>query len=420
MTRSRPGSSSTVRRVLIALLPLASLAILAIPAVAGPEDKLESIQERQEKLENKIENADRKGDSIDQRIQALDDKRAAAERQVETLSERLARLDGEIAQVRKELTAAQQRLTVLSEQLDRYRAALDARMKTFQDRAVAAYVAGPSAPMDGLLGAEDFSDLVERYTYYESAMNTDSELIVEIQRLEEITDDRRMQVEENKNQIAAQKLRLEQDRAKVSTLRDQRASVLAARKEAINEKKTILSGVRTRQERLERINAQLEADSNEIEALLSAPSPSPSGGGGGGPAPSVGSPRAGGQFMWPANGTLTSGFGYRIHPIFGTRTLHAGIDIGAAYGSGVWAADAGTVSYVGAMSGYGNVVVVDHGGGLATTYNHLSAFSVSSGQGVSRGQQLGAVGCTGYCTGPHLHFEVRVNGTPVDPMPYLQ
>ena len=412
MTRSRPGSSSIVRRGLIALLPLASLAILAIPAAAGPEDKLESIQERQEKLENKIEKVDRQGDSIDQRIQALDEKRAVAERQVETLSEHVARLDGEIAEVRKELTAAQQRLTVLSEQLEKFRAQLDARMKTFQDRAVAAYVAGPSAPMDGLLGAEDFSDLVERFTYYESAMNTDSELIVEIQRLEEITDDRRAQVEENKNQIAAQKLRLEQDRARVSTLRDQRANVLAARRAAINEKKTILSGVRSRQERLERINAQLEADSNEIQALLSAPS--------GGPAPSVGSPRPGGQFMWPANGPVTSGFGYRIHPIFGTRTLHAGIDIGAAYGSSAWAGDGGTVTFVGAMSGYGNVVVVDHGGGLATTYNHLSAFSVSSGQSVSRGQQVGAVGCTGYCTGPHLHFEVRVNGTPVDPMPYLQ
>lgn len=411
MTRSRPGSRSIVRRALIALLPLASLAILAIPAAAGPEDKLESIQERQEKLENKIEKVDRQGDSIDQRIQALDEKRAAAERQVETLSEHVARLDGEIAEVRKELTAAQQRLTVLSEQLEKFRAQLDARMKTFQDRAVAAYVAGPSAPMDGLLGAEDFGDLVERFTYYESAMNTDSELIVEIQRLEEITDDRRAQVEENKNQIAAQKLRLEQDRARVSTLRDQRANVLAARRAAINEKKTILSGVRSRQERLERINAQLEADSNEIQALLSAPS--------GGPA-SVGSPRPGGQFMWPANGPVTSGFGYRIHPIFGTRTLHAGIDIGAAYGSSAWAADGGTVTFVGAMSGYGNVVVVDHGGGLATTYNHLSAFSVSSGQSVSRGQQVGAVGCTGYCTGPHLHFEVRVNGTPVDPMPYLQ
>jgi murein DD-endopeptidase MepM/ murein hydrolase activator NlpD len=86
----------------------------------------------------------------------------------------------------------------------------------------------------------------------------------------------------------------------------------------------------------------------------------------------------------------------------------------------VWAADNGTVTFAGVMSGYGNVIVIDHGGGLATTYNHLSAFAVGVGQSVGRGQQVGNVGCTGYCTGPHLHFEVRINGTPVDPMPYLQ
>jgi len=413
MNRSHPGSS--LRRGLIALLPLASLALLAIPAAAGPEDRLDSIQERQDKVEKRIEKTDQQGDSLARRVQALDEKRAAAEREVETLSGKVARLDSEIADVRAELTAAQQRLTALSEQLDEYRAQLEARMKTFQDRAVAAYVAGPSAPMDGLLSAEDFSDLVERFTYYESALNTDSELIVEIQRLEEITDERRAEVEANNNQIASQKLRLEQDRAKVYTLREQRANVLAAREEAISQKRSILSGVRSRQARLERIDAQLEADSNEIQAILSAPT------GGSAPAPpSIGSPQGGGQLLWPANGSVTSGYGYRIHPIFGTRTLHAGIDIGAAYGSSVWAADAGTVSYVGVMSGYGNVVIVDHGGGLATTYNHLSAFSVSSGESVGRGQQVGAIGCTGYCTGPHLHFEVRVNGTPVDPMPYLQ
>ena len=100
--------------------------------------------------------------------------------------------------------------------------------------------------------------------------------------------------------------------------------------------------------------------------------------------------------------------------------MHTGIDIGASYGAPVISADAGTVAYVGAMSGYGNVVVIDHGGGLATTYNHLSAFGVSSGQTVGRGVYIANVGCTGYCTGPHLHFEVRINGSPVDPMPYLQ
>jgi murein DD-endopeptidase MepM/ murein hydrolase activator NlpD len=100
--------------------------------------------------------------------------------------------------------------------------------------------------------------------------------------------------------------------------------------------------------------------------------------------------------------------------------LHTGLDIGAPYGAPVVAAGSGVVVYAGVMSGYGNVIAIDHGNGLATTYNHLSAFYVGTGQRVSRGTQIGAVGCTGYCTGPHLHFEVRVNGSPVDPMPYLQ
>jgi murein DD-endopeptidase MepM/ murein hydrolase activator NlpD len=96
------------------------------------------------------------------------------------------------------------------------------------------------------------------------------------------------------------------------------------------------------------------------------------------------------------------------------------VDIAASSGSAVVAADTGRVVYVGAMSGYGNVVAVDHGGGISTLYAHLSAFSVGSGESVARGEQIASVGCTGYCTGPHLHFEVRVNGGPVDPLPYLQ
>jgi murein DD-endopeptidase MepM/ murein hydrolase activator NlpD len=109
---------------------------------------------------------------------------------------------------------------------------------------------------------------------------------------------------------------------------------------------------------------------------------------------------------------VTSGFGSRW------GRMHYGIDISAPYGTAVRAAASGRVIYAGGMSGYGNIVVIDHGGGLATAYAHLSSIWAGSGS-VSQGQSIGAVGCTGYCTGNHLHFEVRVNGSPVDPLGYL-
>ncbi len=123
--------------------------------------------------------------------------------------------------------------------------------------------------------------------------------------------------------------------------------------------------------------------------------------------------------QWPANGPKTSDYGWRTHPIFGTRRFHAGIDIGAGYGSAVVAAGTGTIVFVGMKGGYGNTVIVDHGGGIATLYAHQSQLAVGSGESVRRGEVVGYVGSTGYSTGPHLHFEVRVNGTPVDPMGYF-
>jgi murein DD-endopeptidase MepM/ murein hydrolase activator NlpD len=119
------------------------------------------------------------------------------------------------------------------------------------------------------------------------------------------------------------------------------------------------------------------------------------------------------------NGPVTSGYGWREHPVLGGRRFHTGIDIGASTGTLIAAAGDGTVVYAGMKAGYGNTVIIDHGGGIATLYAHQSKIAVDSGVPVTRGQRVGAVGCTGYCTGPHLHFEVRVNGDPVDPMGWL-
>jgi murein DD-endopeptidase MepM/ murein hydrolase activator NlpD len=121
----------------------------------------------------------------------------------------------------------------------------------------------------------------------------------------------------------------------------------------------------------------------------------------------------------PADGPITSGYGYRVHPIFGTRRLHTGIDFGGGYGAPIFAAESGTVISAGSRGGYGNAIVIDHGGGTTTLYAHQSRFAVSGGAQVSRGQVIGYIGSTGYSTGPHLHFEVRINGATTDPAPYL-
>ena len=139
---------------------------------------------------------------------------------------------------------------------------------------------------------------------------------------------------------------------------------------------------------------------------------------GGGPAVAGGSSSSAG-FLWPADGPLTSGFGYRRHPILGTLRLHAGIDIGAAQGSQVWAPKPGEVIFAGWNGGYGNCIMIEHAGGVVTLFGHLSEIDVSEGQRVGQGSLIGLVGTTGASTGPHLHFEIRIGGEPTDPLEYL-
>jgi len=123
--------------------------------------------------------------------------------------------------------------------------------------------------------------------------------------------------------------------------------------------------------------------------------------------------------VWPVAGRLTSGFGNRMHPILGYVRFHSGIDLAASNGTPIYAADGGQVLQTGYSGGYGNSILIYHGGGFATFYAHLSGYAVSNGQMVTKGQVIGYVGSTGWSTGPHLHFEVRINGAAQNPLGYL-
>lgn len=379
-------------------------------ALADPRNELDRVRSKKERVgEMKARKAAR-AEELSTLVGELDAKRAKVEAEVNAFDSQLDQLDRRIARVVESLQAAQRRVAFLTDELQAVLRDLDERTDTFSERAVAIYKAGPTAYLDGMLTAESFSDLVDQQTYYQSALDADTQLVNDIELLRDQTEGQRNEIIERQEEIASAKQRLEADRTQVAGLRRERAAVLAERQAIVDEKASILADVRADRDRLAAIESQLARDEARLESIIASAGSSSSG-----PLP-VG----GGQLAWPAAGPVTSPYGYRTHPIFGDQRLHTGIDIGAPYGAPVVAADGGTVVFAGVMSGYGNAIVVDHGGGLATTYNHLSAFSVGSGQSVGRGTPIGAVGCSGYCTGPHLHFEVRVNGSPVDPMPYLQ
>lgn len=398
------------RTALIACVLLIGLVSASVPALADPESKLERIERQKAKAQERQDALAVEKQNVLKTIRELDARRQSAEVKLSSFDEELARLEGRIEDVKEELTRAQARVALLTEDLHDVLGRLDRRTEIFTDRAVAAYIAGPSAYIDSILSSDSFSDLLNRYEYYESALNADSQIVSEIQVLRDETENRREAILEKQQEISEAKRELEGSRTEVAMLRREQASVLAAREAALDEKEAILGQVETKRRKWAALETQLDRDSDRLQSLINQAASTSSG-----PLPS-----GGGQLLWPAAGSVTSGYGYRTHPIFGDQRLHTGIDIGAPYGAPVVTGDSGVVTYAGVMSGYGNVIVVDHGGGLATTYNHLSAFTVGSGQSVGRGEQIGAVGCTGYCTGPHLHFEVRVNGSPVDPMPYLQ
>jgi murein DD-endopeptidase MepM/ murein hydrolase activator NlpD len=223
---------------------------------------------------------------------------------------------------------------------------------------------------------------------------------------------------------AALRVRLEELEQVVDEVRDERAAqrdevaaLVAGRREVKarlaareHEHRRLLTRLGSSAERYRAAIDDLEAEGRAIEQRLARIAARQRVGGG---------RRPGAALQWPVNGVITSGYGYRTHPVLGYSRLHAGTDFGAATGTPIVAAAGGTVVSAGWMGGYGNAVVISHGGGLATLYAHQSRLAVGPGARVARGHVIGYVGSTGMSTGPHLHFEVRVNGVTTDPARYL-
>ena len=315
-------------------------------------------------------------------------------RELSRTEERLRAAEAELHQTATALTGTKRAVADTNAALRTVSRRLAVHEQMMEERLQAFYKDGAIGYLDVVLSAADFRDFVARSYLVGTIVAQDVRLYRQVAEERDRRDAVRTTLRQREADLAVQQRQWVVSRQETADLAAQR--------------RRILTEIRMQRQTQEAAIRELEAESFRITYIIRREQ--------------RGSYRgarlslAAGSLIWPASGLITSGFGWRIDPIFHRRALHTGIDIGAPWGAPVEAAEAGTVLYVGWMTGYGNVVVLDHGNGVSTVYAHLSKYVVRSGQTVRRGDVIARVGSTGWSTGPHLHFEVRQDGQPIDPL----
>ena len=361
-------------------------------------------------------------DSIQQQVNQQNAAKADAETVIGSVSEQLRQIEEQLRQATAELgtikdqrVAVENDITVNERQLAEAQKRLEGRESVFYKRVRDIYINGRLSYLDVVIGSKDFSDFANRLEVLKRIIDSDITLINEIKK--------------ERAEIEAHKQKLEADRAKLVELEKAALAKQAEIEQKKAERNVVLQKAQNDRATAMQAIEELNASSAQVSAMLkerqaaraaaAAAATAAAAQSSGGQGASDNWVQGTGQLGWPVSGEITSPYGYRVHPIWGTTIYHSGIDIGGDEGTPDHAADGGVVVWSGWMGGYGYAVVIDHGNGLSTLYGHNSELAVDEGQSVAKGQVISYAGSTGNSTGPHVHFEVRVNGDPVDPMGYL-
>ena len=365
----------------VAVLPLFTAWSFA-SEVDDKRAELNEVQSQMQKMQERKEKARQKAE--------------AASVGLEEIQTRINQLRGQARELQGKSDALQAKIDVNKVKLAQKQAEVDKRKKIYSKRLRQIYMNGQVNYLDVLLGARDFSDFASRMYLLQKIISSDIDMLQQLQKAEAEVRERQEQLDIEMRDIEVAKADLESKRSRANRLKEKRSYMLYKAQEE--------------EQRSQSEYERLLAISENITAMLrNMESGGGSSSGGGGT----------GRFIWPCRGEITSYFGWRTHPIFGTTKYHSGMDIAVDYGTPILAADSGTVIYSGWLGGYGYAVMIDHGSGLVTLYAHNQSLNVYEGQYVTKGTCIAYAGSTGYSTGPHCHFEVRLHGEVTEPLNYL-
>lgn len=377
------------RTYIIVPAMIASMLLFNLVSPTWADDTTDSLNSELESIQGQIGNARAQKANAEEIIREIAVK-------LHTIQVELDAANAELDRIHSEEDKVNAQIKQIELELEAARKQLLERQDLLNKRIRAIYIHGQLNYLEVIMGSKNFSDFANRLELLKRVIRSDYNLIQDIRVRQE-------QIQAKMNELSLQKQELEKLAAEAT-----KAQQAIEMKRA--EQQAVMDSAKAQRDAAEQMEQDLIASSERIRQQIQARQ-------GGGMEPQV---IGSGILGYPCSGPITSPFGYRIHPIFGTTIYHSGIDIGVDEGTPVHAADSGVVIYSGSgLTGYGNVVIIDHGNGLSTLYAHNSALLVSEGESVSKGQVVAYSGMTGYATGPHVHFEVRVNGSPTDPMGYL-
>jgi murein DD-endopeptidase MepM/ murein hydrolase activator NlpD len=373
---------------------LAACLVLAAPAAGDNSGKIGALQARIAAARAKEAHLTAQISSVTADIRTLEGK-------VVDVSQKLSNLEQDLALHQRRLDRLNELFAFETERLTFFRREYAAVLHQLNLRMIDIYETQDPTLVEVILESDSFQDALDQVHYLESIAEQDKHIAARVGRAR---DEVKVTRERTKNVRARVHAETQIVAVRTEQQREVRGRLLASQ-HSLSSKRSKQKGqlASTRQQEKELIAEAdaLAAEDARIRGRLAAAQGA-----------SDTTPSSQG-LIWPVNGPVVSPFGYRW------GRLHAGIDIGVAYGTPIHAAASGTVVLAGWTGGYGNFTCIDHGGGMATCYAHQSSYAVSSGAQVAQGQVIGYVGCTGHCFGPHLHFEVRINGNPVDPLGYL-
>jgi murein DD-endopeptidase MepM/ murein hydrolase activator NlpD len=406
----------------------------AIETVQGQTPAIIALRNKQNALHSKLE-------VTRQKKLAVLRKESFAKGHLNTLNTSVSTTGAKLDNTKERLQGARQKLVRLGHDLKGLEKDFAVRKTATMERMRYLQQQGTEPWWTTMLASADMNDAYDRQYQLTRILDRDRTALLDLKKRADVIGHKKDDMEDQKAQIALLAEQLADKHAEfkqaaamqvsfVQRVSEERRAYEAAERELERNTSELTGLIRNliiqRQKELERKRrlaaearkkaareaaraARAAKNQQRVDTVASAPSL----------APEISDTVGTGRFTAPGGGRITSRFGYRIHPIYGTRRFHAGIDFGLPIGAAIKAADSGVVIYSGWYGGYGRTVIIDHGNGLTTLYGHTSASYVTAGQSIQRGQRIAAVGSTGLSTGPHLHFEVRVNGTPVNPLNYL-